>query len=223
MPTSAGRNCTSIFDVANEQGFGNVFTSAENSSVEAVQSDQAVPNLDLLTAGAKPANATELLESAALIDFIERALEEYDHVVFDSGPMLFVSETVALAPRVDGVVTVVRARTNSRGLLQRMRDALRQLKAEHLGVVLNAVRTRPAGTTTATSRPTTRTRTVSTDLDRVATATLERRPDALRPAFFVCWSDIASNHPTPLPTRLRCHPTGFAPTPSHSLAILRLA
>ena len=92
-----------------------------------------------MTSGPKPANATELLESQVLIDFIERALEEYDHVIFDSGPMLVVSETVALAPRIDGVVTVVRASTNTRGLLQRMRDNLRQLKAEHLGVVLNGL------------------------------------------------------------------------------------
>ncbi|HEY7089631.1 MAG TPA: hypothetical protein VH518_16150, partial [Tepidisphaeraceae bacterium] len=45
----------------------------------------------------------------------------------------------------DGVITVVRARSNTRGLLQRMRDALRQLKAEHLGVVLNGVRSQAGG------------------------------------------------------------------------------
>ena len=39
----------------------------------------------------------------------------------------------------------VRAHAESRGLLQRMRDALRQLKAEHVGVVLNAVRSRGGG------------------------------------------------------------------------------
>jgi Mrp family chromosome partitioning ATPase len=66
-------------------------------------------------------------------------------VIFDSGPLLFTSDTVAMAPRVDGVVSVVRARTNSRGLLQRMRDTLRQVKAEHLGVVLNAVRAQAGG------------------------------------------------------------------------------
>jgi Mrp family chromosome partitioning ATPase len=43
------------------------------------------------------------------------------------------------------VITVVRARINSRGVLQRMRDTLRQVKAEHLGVVLNAVRTQGGG------------------------------------------------------------------------------
>ncbi len=132
-----------IYGQPNEAGLGNILQDI--SAFEGAVRPTQVPNLDILPSGPKPANATELLESQALIDFIERALEEYDHVIFDSGPMLVVSETVALAPRVDGVVTVVRARANSRGLLQRMRDGLRQVKAEHLGVVLNAVRSQAGG------------------------------------------------------------------------------
>jgi capsular exopolysaccharide synthesis family protein len=132
-----------IFGLPNENGFGDVLNSPDLFD-DAVR-DTEVPNLSVITAGKKPSNPTELLESQLLIDFVERALEEYDHVIFDSGPLLIVSETAALAPRVDGVVTVVRARGNSRGLLQRMRDQLRQLKAEHMGVILNAVRSQSGG------------------------------------------------------------------------------
>jgi capsular exopolysaccharide synthesis family protein len=132
-----------VFNLANDQGFSDVLNSLDIFE-HAVQETQ-VPNLFVLPSGPKPTNATELLESQLLIDFIERALEEFDHVIFDSGPLLFVSETVALAPRVDGVVSVVRARTNSRGVLTRMKETLRQIKAEHLGVVLNAVRAQGGG------------------------------------------------------------------------------
>jgi capsular exopolysaccharide synthesis family protein len=131
------------FAVDNNLGFSDVLASLDkfDSAIHKTQ----VPNLDLMPTGPRPSNPTELLESQVLLDFIERALEEYDHIIFDSGPLLLVSETAALAPRVDGVITVVRARSNSRGLLQRMRDNLRQLKAEHLGVVLNAVRSQGGG------------------------------------------------------------------------------
>jgi capsular exopolysaccharide synthesis family protein len=132
-----------VFDTANDQGFSTVLDSLDNFE-HCVQAT-AVPNLSVLTSGPKPLNPTELLESQLLIDFIDRALEEYDHVVFDTGPLPLVSETIALAPRVDGVVTVVRARSNSRGVLQRVRDTLRQVKAEHIGVVLNAVRAQAGG------------------------------------------------------------------------------
>jgi capsular exopolysaccharide synthesis family protein len=132
-----------VFDNTNEYGFSDVLNSLEafEQSVQAT----VVPNLSVLTTGPKPLNPTELLESQLLIDFIERALEEYDHVIFDTGPLPLVSETIALAPRVDGVITVVRARANSRGLLTRVRDTLRQVKAEHVGVVLNAVRAQAGG------------------------------------------------------------------------------
>jgi polysaccharide biosynthesis transport protein len=131
------------FGVDNHIGFSDVLASLDkfDSAIHKTQ----VPNLELMPTGPRPSNPTELLESQMLLDFIERSLEEYDHIIFDSGPMLLISETAALAPRVDGVITVVRARTNSRGLLQRMRDNLRQLKAEHLGVVLNAVRSQGGG------------------------------------------------------------------------------
>ncbi len=132
-----------IFNVGNDVGFGDVLNAPELYE-EAIRETE-VPNLSVLTSGNKPSNPTELLESQLLIDFIERALEEFDHVIFDSGPLLIVSETIALAPRVDGVITVVRAHGNSRGLLQRLRDQLRQLKAEHLGVILNAVRVQGGG------------------------------------------------------------------------------
>ena len=133
----------SVFNIPNEVGFGDVLNSLDLFDQTVRESE--VPNLSVLPSGAKPSNSTELLESQLLVDFIERALEEYDHVIFDSGPLLIVSETAALAPRVDGVVSVVRARGNSRGMLQRLRDQLRQLKAEHLGVILNAVRSQSGG------------------------------------------------------------------------------
>ena len=132
-----------LFGFGNDKGFSDVLNGT--AAFEDVVHQTRVPNLSIMTSGPKPMNATELFESQLLIDFIERALEEYDHVIFDSGPFLVVSESIAMAPRVDGVVTVVRAHAESRGLLLRMREQLRQVKAEHIGVVLNAVRAQGGG------------------------------------------------------------------------------
>ena len=126
-----------LFKVPNEQGFSNVLENPKN--LESVVHKTATANLELLTTGPRPTNPTELLESPLFTDFIDRALEEYDHVLFDGGPLLVVSEAVALAPRVDGVVTVIRAKKNTRGMLSRVKDTLKQTKAEHVGVILNGV------------------------------------------------------------------------------------
>jgi capsular exopolysaccharide synthesis family protein len=132
-----------IFGLPNEQGFSDVLNAV--AAFDEVIQETQVPNLAVMSSGPKPMNPTELFESQLLIDFIERALEEFDHVIFDSGPLMVVAEAQAMAPRVDGVISVVRAKTNNRGLLQRMRDELRKNKAEHLGVVLNAVRAQGGG------------------------------------------------------------------------------
>ena len=132
-----------VFGTDNGAGLSDVLESID--AFDQCVFETKVPNLSVLTSGPRPANPTELLESQLLTDFVERALEEYDHVIFDSGPLPLVSETIALAPRVDGVVTVVRAKANSRGLVQRVRDTLKQVKAEHLGMILNGVRSQAGG------------------------------------------------------------------------------
>jgi polysaccharide biosynthesis transport protein len=132
-----------VFNAENETGLSTVLGDLGN--FENVVKQTQVPNLDILTCGPRPDNTTELLESRRFTDFIDRALEQYDHVLLDSGPLLLVSDTVALAPRVHGVITVVKAATNTRGVLQRLKDNLRQIKAEHLGVVLNGVRSQGGG------------------------------------------------------------------------------
>ncbi|MEM8872903.1 MAG: hypothetical protein AAGD32_01475 [Planctomycetota bacterium] len=103
-----------------------------------------VNGLSVLPAG-EAMNTNELVESHHFIEFVDRALEDFDQVIFDAGPVMLVSESAAMAARVDGVITVVRAKENSRGVLQRLRDHLRQLRAEHIGVVLNGVRAQSGG------------------------------------------------------------------------------
>ncbi|MFI5378782.1 MAG: polysaccharide biosynthesis tyrosine autokinase [Tepidisphaerales bacterium] len=132
-----------IFGAENNRGFSDVLNGSAAIADAAIAT--RIPNLSILPSGAKPMNATELFESQLLSDFIDHANEEYDHVIFDSGPFLVVAEAAALAAKVDGVVTVVRAHADSRGKLQRMCDELRKVRAEHLGVVLNAVQAHGGG------------------------------------------------------------------------------
>jgi capsular exopolysaccharide synthesis family protein len=131
------------FGVENGKGFSEILNGSAALRDAAVAT--RIPNLSVLPSGAKIANAAEIFESPLLSEFIKQALAEYDHVVFDSGPMLIASEAVALAAKVDGVITVVRAHVDSRGMLQRTREELKKVGAENLGVILNAVRARGGG------------------------------------------------------------------------------
>lgn len=132
-----------LFGVAGGSGFSEAVASSDK--FQAGVRPTQIANLSVMPLGSKPSNPTELIESNSFHEFLDRALKDYDHVIFDSSPLLLASDAMALAPRVDGVVSVVRAQANSRGLLQRLRDTLRQIKAENLGIVLNGVRSQGGG------------------------------------------------------------------------------
>jgi Mrp family chromosome partitioning ATPase len=72
---------------------------------------------------------------ALLADLRKRA----DMVIVDSPPLLPVTDAAVLAPEVDGVLLVLEAGRTRRGAARRALDALEQVKANVLGVVLNAV------------------------------------------------------------------------------------
>ena len=133
----------SVFGISNERGFSDCLRDPAQFNDMVVETQ--IPNLFVLPAGPRPHSPTELIEGPAFTEVVDRALEDFDHVIFDSGPILFVSETGALAPQCDGVISVVRARHSTRGLLGRLRDQLRSFNVEHLGVVLNAVRHHAGG------------------------------------------------------------------------------
>jgi Mrp family chromosome partitioning ATPase len=78
-------------------------------------------------------------------DFIAEASEKYDQVIFDSPPVLLVSDALVLASLVDGVILVVRAHQSSRGVVNRARELLERVNARLFGATLNAAQSRRGG------------------------------------------------------------------------------
>jgi Mrp family chromosome partitioning ATPase len=78
-------------------------------------------------------------------ELLARATERYDQVIFDGPPLLLVSDALVMSTQVDGVVVVVRAKADSRGVVNRARSQLERVGAHVLGVVLNAVESTRGG------------------------------------------------------------------------------
>ena len=71
--------------------------------LDAVNPETAIPNpLDRGPAGRAPPNPAELLASRRMQDFIATVSERFDTIVFDSPPVLAVSDACTLASMVDG-------------------------------------------------------------------------------------------------------------------------
>lgn len=96
--------------------------------------------LDILTSGGLPPNPGQLLTSDHLREFVQAVRSTYDYVIFDTAPVLAVSDPLLLAPEVDGIVLVARSRATKRDMLLRTIAALESTRVPILGVVLNGVK-----------------------------------------------------------------------------------
>lgn len=105
----------------------------------------ALPNLDVVCSGPVPPNPAELLGGELFAEFVREARDRYDHVIFDSPPILLASDTTVLATQMDGVIVTVRAKGMSRGVANRACTLLEHVNAHLFGAVLNAARVRRGG------------------------------------------------------------------------------
>jgi len=91
--------------LSNEHGMSNYLSGSDNWRAMVQATD--LPNLSFLGSGPVPPSAPELLSSGRLSAFIEDALQHYDHVVFDSAPMLGLSDAALVGRAVEGVVFAI--------------------------------------------------------------------------------------------------------------------
>lgn len=96
-----------------------------------------VPNLSVVLSGPIPPNPSELLASDRMKHLIEEMRTKFAYVIFDSPPVLAVTDAVVLAANADGVVLCVHGGKTPRELVQRSAERLRQANIPVLGAILN--------------------------------------------------------------------------------------
>ncbi len=96
--------------------------------------------LRILTSGPTPPNPTELLGSHRMRQLIEALKARSTVIIFDSPPLLPVSDAAVLTTFTDGALLVARANHTRRDSLAHAAEALHAVDAQVLGVVLNRVR-----------------------------------------------------------------------------------
>jgi Mrp family chromosome partitioning ATPase len=116
-------------------------------SVAEVIRPTRIPGLYVIPAGPTPTNPAELLFSPRLTQALATLGDRFAHIVIDSPPMLGISDSLVLAPRVEGVILVLRHGQAGRDAAQRAVQMLGSVRARILGVVLNHadVRDTPGG------------------------------------------------------------------------------
>lgn len=123
------------FRLPNTDGLTTVLT--RQSKWEDTIAKTEVENLFVLTSGPIPPNPAELLASAMMKNFINQALEIFDVILFDSPPVLAVTDAQVLSSFSDGTVLVVACAQTEVEAAQEAKALLGKAKAKLLGVVLN--------------------------------------------------------------------------------------
>jgi len=98
-----------------------------------------VPNLQLITSGPLPANPIELLTSEKMDTLIAYLKRSFDFVLFDTPPLLAVSDALAMGPMADAIILVARGGQTPIQALKQAKQKLDAHKLKCLGVILNGV------------------------------------------------------------------------------------
>lgn len=123
--------------VSNENGVSRVVVG--ESTIDAAVKTTDVPNLFVLPCGPIPPNPAELLQTEKFAALARALADRYDRVIFDSPPVLAVTDAAVLSRVVDGVVLVMRAGRTTRDAALRARRAIQKVKASIVGGILNDV------------------------------------------------------------------------------------
>jgi len=97
-------------------------------------------NLHIITSGHLPSNPTEVLGSQNMTEFVREVKSKFQIVLFDSAPVLPVTDSCVMSSKVDGVAIVYKAGRVSRGALKRCKLQIENAKGRPIGVVLNGIR-----------------------------------------------------------------------------------
>ncbi|HSY49652.1 MAG TPA: polysaccharide biosynthesis tyrosine autokinase [Thermoanaerobaculia bacterium] len=110
---------------------------AANIPLDDVIQETQVPNLSLILSGPTPPNPSELLGSDRMKHLIHEIRAKYAFVIFDSPPVMAVTDSIVLAANADGVVLCVHGGQTPRDIVQRAAERLRQSNIPVLGAILN--------------------------------------------------------------------------------------
>ncbi len=123
-----------LFGLTNERGVSNFLAGSDDITAMLHPSPQE--GLIVMTAGPNPPNAAELLTGERLDLLIRRLLEQVDHVIVDSPPVMGLADAPLIASKVEGTVYAVESHGIRTSLVKVALGRLASANARILGIVL---------------------------------------------------------------------------------------
>lgn len=112
-----------------------------SEAISGIQSDvivsDIIPNLDLITSGHIPPNPSELLVSDKLKKMIVSWKQSYDIIFFDFPPVGLISDALSICKEITGYVFDICSGRNNAKEINLTIEAMEQVGAKIVGIVLN--------------------------------------------------------------------------------------
>ena len=115
------------------------FLMDKSAQIETVIKKSKVQNLDIITSGIIPPNPSELLASKRMDEAIENLKEKYDYVLFDSPPVIAVTDSMVMASKVDILILVIRVNQADKNVVKKTKELLENIEVDIAGVVINGI------------------------------------------------------------------------------------
>ncbi|PYE48455.1 CpsD/CapB family tyrosine-protein kinase [Paenibacillus barcinonensis] len=128
-----------MFNVPNHIGLTSVLSS--QYKVTEVLRETGVEGLHVLSSGPIPPNPSEMIGSRKMTALLEDLKQDYDVILFDTPPVLTVTDALIISSLCDGVILVVSAGKVKKDLVKKAKAHLEHVNARILGAVLNNVQT----------------------------------------------------------------------------------
>jgi len=133
-----------LFQTAEAPGLAD-YLAGLSSTDEVIFHVEGESKLDLVPVGSAEHRVYERLGAHQMSEFLAAVSDRYDLVLIDVAPALVSGDGMAIANRADASMLVVRALGETRGMVARLRNELDDCRAEHIGVLVNAVRSAAGG------------------------------------------------------------------------------
>ena len=127
-----------VMDLDKEPGITNYLAGNIENFNELVKPTD-INNLFAVTSGIIPPNPSELLGSQRMADLINDLEKEWDMILFDSPPLVAVTDATMVSKAIDCIVIVVKVGQTDKKAFEHTIQSLRNVSAPIQGVVLNAV------------------------------------------------------------------------------------
>jgi capsular exopolysaccharide synthesis family protein len=125
-----------VFDQPRGPGLSE-YLVGESENFNSLIHDTKINNLSIVTAGALPPNPSELLGSDRMSELVDQLEKEWDMLLFDSPPIVAVTDSSMISAEIDALVMVVKAGQTERSAVDRALDTIKNVKSPLIGVILN--------------------------------------------------------------------------------------